>query len=170
MRYRHKRHEPIADLAAAPAASPAVTFQQLLDAVIEGYVSGKSEPWATVSAPYQQTPVSYGYLTALALEPMFTVVSTFRERIIALTNEVAALKSTVAALEQQHGQFKYCGVWEASTAYRVGNFTTHSGSLWHADRESTGVLPGSGGGWTLCVKRGRDAKKDARDERVAATL
>lgn len=51
----------------------------------------------------------------------------------------------------------YQGVFADGKAYGAGDFVTHSGSLWHANIDTT-ERPGAGGDWTLAVKRGRDAK------------
>jgi hypothetical protein len=53
---------------------------------------------------------------------------------------------------------KYCGVHQASIAYRKGHVVTHDGSAWCATRDVSVERPGSGGdGWQLMVKHGKDA-------------
>jgi hypothetical protein len=51
----------------------------------------------------------------------------------------------------------YKGIWKPGT-YCAGSFVTHGGSMWHADTQ-TDFKPGEGGGWTLAVKKGADAKQ-----------
>jgi hypothetical protein len=71
---------------------------------------------------------------------------------------IEMLERKLDALETKQGQFRYCGVWSADAIYFQGNFVTHHGSLWHANRETT-QRPGDGGSdWQLCVKRGKDGK------------
>lgn len=67
-----------------------------------------------------------------------------------------ALTERVAAIEQRP-QLHYAGTWEAGRTYHPGEFVTKSGSLWHAEQETT-ECPGSGSAWQLAVKRGRDGK------------
>jgi hypothetical protein len=50
----------------------------------------------------------------------------------------------------------YKGVWKQGVTYPAGSFITHGGSMWHADKE-TDFRPGEGGGWTLAVRKGKDA-------------
>jgi hypothetical protein len=50
----------------------------------------------------------------------------------------------------------YKGIWKPGF-YQAGSFVTHAGSMWHADN-ATDFKPGEGGGWTLAVKKGADAK------------
>lgn len=55
------------------------------------------------------------------------------------------------------GPFKYMGPHVEGTDYRKGDFVTLGGSLWHCNYQ-TRARPGEGFDWTLCVKRGRDAR------------
>jgi integrin beta 3 len=50
----------------------------------------------------------------------------------------------------------YKGVFQAGQQYARGDTVTWGGSLWHCDDADHGK-PGEKG-WTLCVKKGRDAK------------
>jgi hypothetical protein len=68
---------------------------------------------------------------------------------------IAALENRVSALEGD--RLSYVGVWETGEYVR-GNVVTHGGSLWHCNAP-TRETPGNGSrDWTLCVKRGRDAR------------
>lgn len=68
------------------------------------------------------------------------------------------LAERIEGLEQRFDQQgrAYKGVWQPGH-YAAGSFVTHAGSMWHADK-STDFKPGEGGGWTLAVKKGADAK------------
>ena len=62
------------------------------------------------------------------------------------------------------------GIWQASSAYDVGDGVTFKGSYWIAEAE-TNARPGTpDSGWRLAVKRGRDGRPDRRqtghEERV----
>lgn len=65
-----------------------------------------------------------------------------------------ALEQRIAELERH--PFRYVGTWEGGQ-YERGEFATHRGSLWHCNFE-TASRPGEDASWTLCVKKGRDAK------------
>jgi chitodextrinase len=55
---------------------------------------------------------------------------------------------------------KYEGVWDAQKVYRVGDFVTKGGSLWHCSDTNTGVMPGSNSDtWKLAVKHGKDVRE-----------
>jgi hypothetical protein len=69
-----------------------------------------------------------------------------------------ALAERVKALEEQQGQFKYCGTWYGGELYKRGNFCTHNGSVWHCNDEGTSDKPGTSNAWTLAVKHGRAAR------------
>jgi hypothetical protein len=56
-------------------------------------------------------------------------------------------------------QIKYLGVWKKDVFYPRGSVLTCGGSMWHCDIGNVGVTPGQNPDhWTLCVKRGRDAR------------
>jgi hypothetical protein len=55
---------------------------------------------------------------------------------------------------------RYRGVYQKADSYSRGDFATHDGSMWHANRQ-TSEIPGSGNDWSLAVKRGRDGKDAA---------
>jgi hypothetical protein len=52
----------------------------------------------------------------------------------------------------------YVGVWDHEKTYPRGCFATHSGCLWHCDRAAAGQPGTPNSGWTMAVKRGRDAR------------
>jgi chitodextrinase len=66
---------------------------------------------------------------------------------------ITPLKERIKAIEARP-TLCYLGIWDASRTYQPGSFVTHSGSVWHADVQSTGIRPGEGGFWKLAVKRG----------------
>lgn len=51
------------------------------------------------------------------------------------------------------------GVFAPTASYEKDDSVTYGGSTWIALKDAPGI-PGSGDGWRLCVKRGRDAKRD----------
>jgi hypothetical protein len=60
--------------------------------------------------------------------------------------------------EAQRSNFRYRGTWSAAESYEPGDFTTWSGSLWHAQVASKAMKPDDGNAvWVLCVKRGAAA-------------
>ena len=80
----------------------------------------------------------------------------------------APLREKIAELEARPMPgFKYVGIWRAGNLYRQGEFVTHMGSLFIAQRNATEKeMPEDGSGaFVLCAKRGRDAKlpKDVHD-------
>ena len=52
----------------------------------------------------------------------------------------------------------YSGVFDAEKQYQKGELVTHGGSLWHCNGNAEGKPEDDSGAWTLCVKKGRDAK------------
>lgn len=55
-------------------------------------------------------------------------------------------------------QLAYMGVFDAEKHYQKGDLVTHGGSMWHCNEANSDKPDESGGAWTLCVKKGRDAK------------
>jgi integrin beta 3 len=53
----------------------------------------------------------------------------------------------------------YRGIWDGTKTYEQGDCTTYSGGIWYAHETQTGVRPGNGSTWQLCVKSG-DRGKD----------
>jgi hypothetical protein len=66
------------------------------------------------------------------------------------------LRNRITELEAKP-EMKYHGTWSEKTSYPVGSFVTDGGSLWHCNKRTT-ERPGTCEGWTLAVKRGRDAR------------
>lgn len=73
-----------------------------------------------------------------------------------VTKQLEPLQRRLAVLEQRESNFKYLGTWQPAGEYVRGNFCTYDGSVWHCNRTTT-ERPGAGNGWTLAVKRGKDA-------------
>jgi hypothetical protein len=69
-----------------------------------------------------------------------------------MADTLQALRVKIRQLEAAP-RFKYCGVYKSGTQYSVGNFATHAGSLWHANK-ATQDRPGTSSAWTLAVKSG----------------
>jgi hypothetical protein len=77
--------------------------------------------------------------------------------LISAVREVRRLKQRVVELEAKP-PLKYLGVWRAGKSYQQGSLVTCDGSVWHCDRDHP-LKPGLGNsGWTLAVKRGKDAR------------
>ena len=73
-------------------------------------------------------------------------------------SQVEPLRKRIEELEHMQREFCYRGVW-AVGSYRVGNFVTYGGSLWHCDRDNTDTKPGTdASAWTLAVKHGKDLR------------
>ncbi|MHC2373367.1 chitodextrinase [Bradyrhizobium diazoefficiens] len=92
-------------------------------------------------SPQRRTQIE-GFVAALAPEIADFVVAV-----------ITPLKERIKELESRP-TLCYRGIWDASRTYQPGSFVTHSGSVWHADVQSTGIRPGEGGFWKLAVKRG----------------
>jgi hypothetical protein len=71
--------------------------------------------------------------------------------------QVKPLRERIDELEHKTENFKYVGVYESGNVYRLGNFCTHNGSLWHCECDTT-AAPGTDNTWQMCVKRGKDAR------------
>ena len=95
--------------------------------------------------------------SVVTLGDMFDFIGMLVDANKALTDRVSELQQTVKNLSAQ--QLKYVGVWSQEKVYGSGNFVTHSGSCFHAQRASVGETPGAGNdAWVLAVKKGKDAK------------
>jgi hypothetical protein len=86
---------------------------------------------------------------------MAGIAPVIHAEIEALQKQIAALTARVAELES--GSMKYCGVHQASMAYRKGHVVTFDGAAWCATRDVSVEKPGHGDGWQLMVKAARDA-------------
>jgi hypothetical protein len=53
---------------------------------------------------------------------------------------------------------RYKGVYQTAMQYKRGDFVTRDGSMWHCNADGTTETPGSGNGWQLAVKAGKDAR------------
>lgn len=53
---------------------------------------------------------------------------------------------------------EYKGVYVADASYEKGDSATHDGAVWIALEDAPKDAPGSGKGWQLAVKRGRDGR------------
>lgn len=76
-----------------------------------------------------------------------------KELFRARDDRIAALEAKLAVAEKSFG-LRYAGVWRAEKSYSAGVFATHSGSLWHCNRDGADTQPGSSSDWTLAVKSG----------------
>ena len=57
----------------------------------------------------------------------------------------------------------YEKTFTADRTYKPGNLVTHQGSLWHANIETRGIVPGEGNiAFSLVAKRGKDGKDATR--------
>ena len=74
-----------------------------------------------------------------------------------VAQEFAPLRAKIMELETRIQNFTYCGVYESGRNYDRGNFCTHDGSMWHANC-ATASKPGIDAAWSLCVKRGKNAR------------
>jgi hypothetical protein len=101
-------------------------------------------------------------------EAMMAAIGTvLTEEVEPLRKRVEQLERKLDELEFKQGQFHYCGTWSADQVYFEGNFCTHDGSLWHANRQTT-QQPGNGSpDFTLVAKRGKDgASRQSTAERT----
>lgn len=76
----------------------------------------------------------------------------------ALAERLAAIEARVAVLES--APIEMCGIHAAGRAYRKGQLTIHSGSLWFCRVAETVSTPGQSPDWLLCVKRARFTEGD----------
>lgn len=97
----------------------------------------------------QQVVMSQGQYDALIF--MSKGALAIAETVKRMTNE------RLLALEQR-STLSYEGVWDDEKQYQPGNFVTVGGSMWHAQRPSKGVRPGTTTDWVLAVKSGKDAR------------
>jgi hypothetical protein len=74
----------------------------------------------------------------------------------ALKASVEPLRERIRELESM--PMRFCGPWLEGQEYAPRNIVSYDGSMWHAN-ETTRARPGRTCAWTLCVKRGRDARE-----------
>jgi hypothetical protein len=82
-----------------------------------------------------------------------------------LAKRVIDLEAKLADIEAKGlaGAMSYAGVWRDGQSYAKGTCVTSSGSLWHANRD-TSERPGQGdSGWQLMAKRGRERTHRGHD-------
>lgn len=90
----------------------------------------------------------------------FSEVLVTRALMQVVTAKRRALEKRVDALESKLAEvsiMKYLGVHENGRVYERGEFVSHAGGMWHANRANK-QRPGDGDAWTLAVKRGADGK------------
>lgn len=72
--------------------------------------------------------------------------------------QTATLQKEIDDLKATLVDFGYRGVWSEGTEYKLGNFVTHNGSLFHCNTAATKNRPERDPvSWSLCCKRGADA-------------
>jgi hypothetical protein len=79
-----------------------------------------------------------------------------KEWIAPLLARLDGIERRMAAVETRG--LCYRGVHQRAETYSRGDATTYDGSLFIAVVDDPKDAPGTGGGWVLAVKRGRDAK------------
>jgi hypothetical protein len=112
------------------------------------------------SAPVVKKPVNVSakrkLVTKRNLDAALEIVGKFVAR------HVRKLEARIVDLEARQTP-SYKGTWKRGQEYRLGDMVMRGGSVWHSDIYHNTNVPGSGEhGWTLAVKRGRDARDDAR--------
>jgi hypothetical protein len=65
---------------------------------------------------------------------------------------ITALQARLTELEQT--ALRDGGIFSVGKAYAPGSVVSHSGSLWVAKCDTTGVRPGTGSNWRMMLKRG----------------
>jgi hypothetical protein len=80
------------------------------------------------------------------------------EAVAPLQRRIAELETKIFELETRTKNYRYLGTWADGARYEPGNFTTHDGSLWHCNRETTNRPGRDVGAWTLVCKRGQDGR------------
>jgi hypothetical protein len=69
---------------------------------------------------------------------------------------IVELERRIDEMEHRTEHFRYVGVWESGEQYRLGNFVTHDGSVWHCNAETQSKPGTDAAAWTLTVKHGND--------------
>ena len=67
------------------------------------------------------------------------------------------LEQRIAALESRKS-LNYRGVFRDGVEHQAGDIVTFDGSMWHCNAATTDRSGGTSNSWTMCVKRGRDAR------------
>lgn len=80
-------------------------------------------------------------------DAIFNQVSSYVAR------RLGPLEERIRALEAQTKAMTYQGTYSGGRMYHKGNFCTHNGSIWHANKD-TQDKPGASNDWTLAAKGG----------------
>ena len=81
------------------------------------------------------------------------------QQLAPVQQELTALKSQLAELQQRPVGAKYLGVWQRSLDYHRHDLVTHEGSVWACLANHVRSRPDQDpASWQLCVKAGRDGK------------
>jgi len=81
----------------------------------------------------------------------------YKQQFARLDSEIESLAARLQEFEEKG--LRYVGTHKDGTVYRVGDFCTWDGSLWHCRAAGQRGRPGSDpAGWQLAVKRGQDAR------------
>ena len=75
------------------------------------------------------------------------VIEAFENKVHKLTEKIAELES------QMETKLSYKGIWREGENYRKNDMTTHAGSGWICQK-NTSVRPGANGFWKLMTKNG----------------
>lgn len=62
---------------------------------------------------------------------------------------------------------EFKGYWKEGVPFEKGDVVQYGGQIWHCNADAPDHGPASGSGWTLMVKRGRDAKEPVKLETAA---
>jgi hypothetical protein len=84
-----------------------------------------------------------------------SIVAGIRVALQKRDDRIAQLEQKIMRLEAllEVKNLVYVGVFKEGKSYSVGQFCTHSGSLWHCNQFHTTTKPGDGNAaWTLAVK------------------
>lgn len=81
------------------------------------------------------------------------IVDEVKRSLEPVQQELARLTLKLEHAELRVREMRYCGIWSDRGIYKMGNFVTHSGSLWHANVDHVSTVPGQDPtAWTLAVK------------------
>jgi hypothetical protein len=73
-----------------------------------------------------------------------------------LVRRIAELESRADTAAERG--LEYVGTFQRAARYRKGSVCTDGGSAWVALKDIEGERPGTGEGWQLMVKAGRDSR------------
>jgi hypothetical protein len=93
-------------------------------------------------------------------------VASLEAQFAALTKRVEVdenvgrnLAKRVEVAENVGRNLGWKGVWREGQIYRLGNFTTHHGAMWHCESDMPMSQPGKDTCWRLAVKRGQMSER-----------